>query len=65
MEEVVIAQYSLLVAHSQCGASWTLMTWEAAPSNVSKGAGEGDNWHARPSTLQPLSGEAVSVPFHR
>lgn len=45
------------------GASWTLITGEAAPSNVSKDAGEGDNWPAQPCTPQPLSGEALSVPF--
>lgn len=45
------------------GAPWTLITDEAAPSNVSKDAGEGDDGPARPCTLQPLSGEALSVPF--
>lgn len=52
------------------GASWTLMTWEAAPSDVSKDAEEGDNWHAWPllcshclerQSLSPFTGEQVKA----
>lgn len=66
LRKVVIAQRSLLVAHSQCGgASWTDITGEAGPPpDVPREAGEGDDRLLSPP---PCSHglESHSVPFQR